>query len=388
MLFRRLNTGGFMELKCGFVALSLSILFFLSAVPGAQAVPVSKASLLKKGISTVKCPAFAGNPSSGLSTSVLRYEVMKKRNLTELKTLCVKRSKLKEVKKAFSRLESQPLSMNGFVTGTQFAPVVNQEGDVNTDPFQIINYPVIIYYSVDNATFSTEFSIDVIDLETERSKKSLLRGRGPVEGRFAFNIPGEYYLKIRNKADPREQIQPVFTVWMEYMEPYEGFSFEKRDLKDAGIKMMKKCPGMIDLAGQKLISPIKSLVCSKAIDLEEGGAQPAPLNPATQLLMATEIEWAEGGGSITLPFRISAPTALTYSVEDPTEGKGRFYLRLMDLATGKEVKPTLAEVTGSIQETTTFINIPGDYYLFGDTRPYRAEENGDIFWTVSLEASH
>lgn len=331
----------------------------------------------KLGLKEVACPKYVTHLKSGLSTSISKPH-----------SVCA--SQIGRAAKGITKYYQKgtfALSGND-KPGIPFAPVIKQEGDVQTVPFEVQNYPAIISWSVSNANLRSQFTISVVDAATGKNRHVFYRVRGEGADELVWNIPGRYYLKLQAYGDAREDLQPIFSVAIEYLERYEGDRIAKEDLKWAGVKT-KACPKyLFDTRSDKYYS-LAGYACSQGGDLEGAGFTPAPYSPALEFFMVQEIDWSGAGGNFSLPFRISGPTTLLYSVEDPAEGTGRqgtTTIDLIDLTTGKSVD-RLVHVRGTIQGTYTSINIPGDYYFNVSTNPVNPEELGDIEWSLELFGS-
>lgn len=355
------------------------LLVGLSMAATALAQSKLNASKLKSlGVKAVACPKQFGLLRSGLyDTTVPRH------------SLCANGPSLKSYKKLTKYITNKSLLLSGKInSGFAFEPIFNQEGDVQTGIFQIVNMPAKIYWEVTNSDFKAQVLISVYDAETGKKKFQKVAVRGEGSSHFAFNFPGSYFVRAQGyghapKGEDGEEIQPMFSVSMEFMQPYENGPLTKADIKDSEVKT-NACPGqLLDLDSGSLYK-LKGLTCTKRDTLEDAYFLHAPFNLARQVFMATEIFESEEGDYVSYPFRIVKPSLLRYSVQDPTGGKGSTTIEMVDMATGKAVYTIVKGVKGTIQGSVTSLNIPGDYYFFVDTSPSDPAENGDISWSLEI----
>lgn len=345
----------------------------------ASAISKINASKLKSaGVRTVACPKHFGLLRSGLFDASLPKH-----------WVCANGASLKSNKKLSKYITPKTLLLDGRVnSGFAFDSVFNQEGDVQTGIFEVANMPAKIYWEVTNSDYKAQVQIAVYDAETGRKKYEKIAIRGEGSSHFAFNFPGRYFVRVNGyghapKGEDGEEIQPMFSVSMEFMYPYENGTLTSADLKDSEIKT-SKCPSqLLDLDSGNLYK-LKGATCTKRDSLEDAYFLQAPFNLARQVFMATEIFEAEEGSYTSYPFRIIKPSLLRYSVQDPTGGKGKTSIYMMDMATGKAVYTIVKGVKGSIQGSTTSLNIPGDYFFMVETDPSDPEENGDISWSLEI----
>jgi hypothetical protein len=79
-----------------------------------------------------------------------------------------------------------------FSRGVGFAPVVNRQGDVQTESFAIANNPAVFTYKVTSGTDKTMLVISVGDADTGRNIETLYRVRGTGEGVIGLNSSNWY----------------------------------------------------------------------------------------------------------------------------------------------------------------------------------------------------
>lgn len=328
------------------------------------------------GVQTIACPKFVSSLKTGWSSSLS----------TSAKLVCLKKDDLaKGIKGQRKGMAPQPTTMaisGRYEAGTPFTPVVDEEGDVQTDPFVIGNVPAEITYRIANANFNTIVTISLVDLESGNTVERLQTIRGEhTEKSFAHNYPGTYYLKIQAEPDAREQLQPRFSVEVNFQAPEVIGPLSKADLSQSRIKTTQ-CPAVIvDLDGMRSYKMPRDAVCT-ARGIEEAGFSRAPLNLAHNILLEPFLERSSYSDEVTKPFRVSGPTSVVYSVEDPSEMKGQTTFELVNLTTGR--RKELARVKGSIADTTTFINEPGDYFIRVKCNENKPKELGPINWSIAV----
>lgn len=361
-----------------FVALPSLSLFVLGAslVSQVQAAPrITPSSLKKAGVKVVACPKFVGHLRGGLFTGI-----------TPRSSVCGSGfEKAKPLKKILKK-RSLPLH-NGGALGTPFAEITDQQGDVQTEPFEVKNYPAIIRYEVRDGGDSSSFKIAVMNATTGKQELLLVRTKGQeVAGEISWNTPGKFYFRISASGGGRDGAQPVFSVSMDFMQPFEGFSVTERDLKDASVKT-SACPkAILDTASGGMVSLGKGFVCTKN-DLSDAGMTAAPFSVGSGLFIGTEIQLEGSGEATSVPFRIAGPTPITYSVSDPSEGgKGSMKAYLVELTSGKRTE--IISVRGSIDGATTSINIPGEYFLLVKPTSANATRNGELSYSLSLQGAN
>jgi hypothetical protein len=358
-----------------FATLSLCILAtsFISQVEAAPRI--TPASLKKAGVKLVACPKFVGHLRGGLFTGI-----------TPRTSLCGSGfEKAKPLKKVLKK-RTLPLH-NGGAVGSAFTEIIDQQGDVQTEPFEVKNYPAIIRYEVRDGGDSSSFKIAVMNANTGKQELLLVRAKGQeVAGEISWNTPGRFYFRISASGGGRDGAQPVFSVNMDFMPPIEGFSVTERDLKEASIKT-SACPkAILDAASGGMVSLGQGFVCTKS-DLSDAGMTAAPFSVGTGLFMGTEIQLEGSGEATSVPFRISTPTAISYSVSDPSEGgKGSLKAYLIELKSGKRTE--IISVKGSIDGATTSINIPGEYFLLVKPTSANVARSGELSYSLSLQGAN
>jgi hypothetical protein len=334
--------------------------------------------LKKKGLSVVACPRYVANTRTGLFSGI-----------NQAQTLCVGPASRDQLKKAVGGIKFKRFPLDGrFDMGSAFSEVIEQEGDVQTNPCRIGNYPAIVHFQMLNdPSYKVSSTVGVRNFADNKTLYNFEHGRGNQDVESAVNQQGDYYFKVNAYPDPKEPTQPLFQMTMEFMEPYEGYPVTAADMKDARMKPLA-CPSyLLDLNFGKVYPLAKNYVCTRRFDPIDAGFTPAPFNLGSGLFMSIDPDIDSYGDWTSLPFRISGPTPITYTVDDPADGKGEFNLYLMDLATGRRVTQ-LVNVRGSIANTTTFINTPGDYYFYARSDSYEPQENGDIQFTISFTSGY
>lgn len=329
--------------------------------------------LKKAGLVTTPCPKFISSLKSGLSTSVsvpnavcIASGNVKTAHAKNLKTLPVVSKMI--VSGAFSR-------------GVRFSPVVNQQGDVQTDAFTVANAPAVINYKVTNGTDKTMLEITIGDATTGRTLQTLYRVRGTGEGSVGWNVPGKYFLRMQAQPDSQAMVQPSFSASVDFVAPTPVGRFTSADFVRGKLKI-NKCPSqMVSVDGNKSYLFSTDLVCTDKSP-EAVGLEATPVNHAFNTFMGRELDEYGTGTFTSIPFRVTRPVKVVYSVSDPSGYSGNTRIKLFEYVSGREKE--LANVVGSIDNTTTFINQPGDYYIGIITNPYNERENGDIDWSFSL----
>ncbi|MBX7137982.1 MAG: hypothetical protein K1X83_08365 [Oligoflexia bacterium] len=335
-------------------------------------VSISKLSSL--GIKFAPCPNYIAHLRGGIATSVLKPT-----------TLCVKSG---DLAKASKYLFKRRMVLDGsFQAGTAFAGIYGQEGDVQTLPFEVVNFPAEISFYIDNANDKSRFEISIINADTNKSINSYVRARGSGQGHVAWAYPGRYYLKIQAVGDPQEELQPVFDVTMQYMDTPFGFSVTRDDMKTSGLRTMPCPKALVDIKTGNTYAIGKKFVCTKAGGeaVTDAGFSLAPLNLGHTIFLADALDDFGCGDSLWLPFRVTRPRYMDYSVDDPTSGKGSLSMNLYEFTANHKVTPTLVQVKGSIMGTTTSMNAPGDYYILGRANSSNPEANGEMCWDYSID---
>lgn len=364
---------------CSVLFIALLVLGLRGDVYGLASL--TSARLKRLGLRVVSCPHFIAYGKTGLATSVLSNT-----------SLCIKSTNVKKLK---NKVSSAKLVIDGSQSsGAAFSPIVNSEGDVQTQPFRVSNYPAIISYQVSEANTRARFQITVMNAATGREVFRLLRlGGGTsqvIEGDIAFNNSGTYYLKINGygtsaSRKATQELQPNYSVSMNFLESYTSYPVSRGDMRMAGMKSTT-CPAyIIDTTSNKMYRVGSRFICSRSAlaRVLDAGFIHAPLNLGLTMFLARNPS-NEGIGTQTgLPFRILRSTPLDYSVDDPSEGSGSTDIYLNNLVTSKTAAH-LVSVTGNIQGTTTYINVPGDYFLRITTSPHSQATLGDIEWKYEL----
>jgi hypothetical protein len=326
------------------------------------------------GVETVACPKFVSSLKTGWSSSLP----------ASAKLVCLKKNDLaKAFKGKRQAVTPQPATMilsGRYNAGTPFTPVVDGEGDVQTAPFVIGNVPAEITYRISNANYNTVVTMSLVNLESGATVERLQTIRGEsADKSFAHNYPGTYYLKIQAEPDAREQLQPQFSVEVNFQPPEGVGPLSRADLSQSRIKTLP-CPAVVvDIDGLKSYKLSSDVVCT-ARGVEEAGFTPAPVNLAQNIFIAATLERSSYSDEVTKPVRVSGPTTVVYSVQDPSELKGQTTFELVNLTTGR--RKDLARVKGSISDTTTFINEPGDYFIRVKCNEYKPKELGPITWSI------
>lgn len=354
-------------------------LLILSITQTSSASPVTEKLLKKYDLKKIKCPDYIAHMGSGLTTSILKS-----------KTFCLKSKRLGKLKK---RLVKGKLVIDGtHDRGEAFDPVDRQEGDVNTNPFRIANYPAIIHYQLRNAAIKKPFTMSMADPQTGKVDRSFYRvlakavtdpyAEDPYEsdyveglewsGSVIWNNPGEHFLKLKAlpyvyKEDGETyEVQPEFSASISFMEEYIGERVSKGDMRFAEVKA-RKCPKLIiDADTGKYFKVGNKFTCTKKVtadDMEMAGFTIAPFNLGKEVFMARDIEIEITGDSQTFPFRVEDIRWMDYSVDDLSNGKASVNMSLRNFSNCKIVDRSLVSVKGNISYTRTALNIPGDYVL-------------------------
>ena len=360
-----------------FFALTIALIAGSAASAGA-ATSITAATLKKAGANIVSCPLYIGHYHSGLFTSVLKKN-----------SLCMSNASIPT--KARSLLKTYRFAIDGTAsTGSGFPAIVNQEGDVQTQPFTITNYPAIISYAVEESDFQSQFQIAVVNADTGKTAQVFVRSRGSVSGEVAWSIPGRFYLKMNAYGSNKTNLQPLYSASIRFIDRYTGLPVSTNDLKAAGVKTTS-CPRYVlstETGRAYQITTKFFCTSSKSEKIESAGLTYAPLSLPITLFMVTDISMSGFGGTSSLPFRILSPAPLQYSVADPAEkGHGRFIIDLINPATGKQTSE-LVNTTGTIDGTTTSVNVSGDYYMYLVTQPYNPQTYGDMGWDISIQTPY
>jgi hypothetical protein len=359
-------------------AFAATLLFPLAATslprkPSREVLAFAK-RLKAAGVQTVACPKFVSSLNTGWSSSLP----------ASAKLVCLKKNDLaKAFKGKRQTVTPQPAAMilsGRYNAGSPFTPVVDEEGDVQTAPFVIGNVPAEITYRIANANYDTLVTMSLIDLESGDTVQRLHTIRGErSEKSFAHNLPGTYYLKIQAEPDAQAQLQPQFSVSVNFQTPEGVGPLSRADLSRSGIKTIP-CPAVVvDIDGLKSYKLPSDVVCT-ARGVEEAGFTPTPVNLAKNIFIEATLERSSYSDEVTKPFRVSGPTTVVYSVQDPSELEGDTTFELVNLTTGR--RKELAQVRGSISDTTTFINEPGDYFIRVRCNERNPEELGPITWSI------
>ena len=179
------------------------------------------AKLKKAGVIIVPCPKFIAKLSTGLYTSLNPADV-----------LCSRGASGKKAGQALKKYSKGTFNLDGKLKGSGFLDVIGQQGDVNTDPFQEINYPVAIFFDMTNADYDATYRFNIIDADTDKSVDEVLKGHVPAAGWVDWVGSGRFYFKT-NALPDKNGDQPVFNVNMQFMDQYEGFPASKSDLSDS-----------------------------------------------------------------------------------------------------------------------------------------------------------
>jgi hypothetical protein len=181
--------------------------------------------------------------------------------------------------------------------------------------------------------------------------------------------------------DAEAEVQPTFDISVEFVVPEVTGKIASSEFKAAEVAVTACPTQIIDADGFKSYIPTKDVLCS-AKNPEAAGVAAGAINTKHNIFVRSELSEAADGGYVSLPFRIKKPTPFVYSIADPTDFRGGTTMYLVNLTTN--VRIPFVRVRGSIAETTTYINQPGDYYLHIDTSPYQPQKNGDIEWSFSV----
>ena len=345
--------------------LGLFVLTF-AVVHAAEAAPkFSPKALQKAGARLSVCPTYVGHLKSGLYSSMSPGAVCGSFGK-------VKSKKFKPTKAPFALSSSSP-------KGSVFQPVSSQEGDTRTELFSIGNYPALISYQVEDGG---TFIIDLLD-STGKKVSSIADVRGASSNVVAINTPGVFSLRASGAPEGKDGQQPSYTISMSFMDPYEGSPVSMRDLADASIKPVPCPKSILASSAEGMVDIPSGTVCSKK-DMGDAGMTAASFNLVSGLFLAPSINVEGTEATTTLPFRVGAPTRVSYEVSDPSpNGTGGFKVLLVNLETGKET-PFISS-RGSVGSGESTINVTGDYYLRIETRPTSPKKNGPLSYAVAIE---
>ena len=148
------------------------------------------AKMKKAGISVVPCPKYFAKLSSGLYSSINTAD-----------TVCINGGSGKKAAALLKKYSRGQLKLDGILKGSGFENVVGQQGDVNTDPFESINYPVAIHFNMTNAEYDATYKFSIIDAETDKVLEQALKGHVPATGWVDWNATGAFYFKTNALPD-------------------------------------------------------------------------------------------------------------------------------------------------------------------------------------------